>query len=115
VAIGNSLTTHLRLQAERIFPTHNQSITAYSSRHAMAADCKKASRDGVDKDLASMVLGHSVDKTACYYGSLFQSGGISMAPSNIRVSRVVKNKQKHRLSKRKTPGASVKSKGARMS
>lgn len=114
VGVGNSLTTYLRAQAERIFPAHNQSITAYSSRHAMAADCKKASRDGLDKDLASMVLGHRVDKTASYYGSLFQSGGISMAPSNVKISRAVKNKLKQRLGSRNPPRAAVKSRGARM-
>lgn len=101
---GNSLTTHIRSVGRKLWPKRKEAITCYSARHAMAADCKVAIKNGADPDLASQVLGHCVDKTQTYYGSLLQAGGISMVPTNVRVSRPVKNKQKFKNSLRKTPG-----------
>lgn len=106
VRVGNknSLTTYMRALAKQLWPHRKEAITAYTARHAMASDCKFATRNGADEDLASMVLGHSVDKTQSYYGNLRQAGGDSMAPSNLRVSRAVRNKQKLKNSNRALPG-----------
>lgn len=107
---GNSVTTHIRASAKKLWPKHNQSITAYSLRHAMAADCKKAMQDAedagidVDEDLVSKVLGHCVDKTKSYYGSTSQSAGKSVAPMGVVVPKVIKQKvsarNKQRANKR---------------
>lgn len=69
VTHGNSVTTHLREAGKKLWTGRKESISAYSARHAIASDCKKAIADGADPDLASQVLGHIVDKTASYYGS----------------------------------------------
>jgi hypothetical protein len=93
----------MRSIGKKLWPA-KEAITVYSARHAMAADCKSASHNpGTDPDLASKVLGHRVDKTASYYGSLFQSSGISVAPSNVMVTHPVKNKSKVKNSLRMTP------------
>lgn len=111
---ANSLTTHLRALGYKIWPDLKKAITCYTSRHAIASDCKLAISQGADPDLASKVLGHYVDKTASYYGSLFQSGGISLAPSNVIVSRPIKNKQKIKNNLRKTPGQNKKARNRKM-
>jgi len=107
---GNSLTTHIRSIGRKLWPKRKEAITCYSARHAMAADCKLAIQNGADPDITSQVLGHCVDKTQTYYGSLLQAGGVSMAPTNVRVSRPVKNKQKVKNSLRKAPGQLKKNK-----
>lgn len=89
---GNSVTTHMRSIGEKLWPKNKQSITVYTARHAMAADCKAAIATGVDPDLVSQVLGHVVDKTASYYGARFQSGGESVAPSEVIVPKLIKHK-----------------------
>ncbi len=94
---GNSLTTFMRALGKKLWPRHKEDITAYSARHAMAADCKKASAAGADSDLTSMVLGHRVDKTRTYYGSIFQSGGISVAPFRVHVPNAIKHTSKARF------------------
>ncbi|HEY9209978.1 MAG TPA: hypothetical protein VIO56_01095 [Methylotenera sp.] len=106
VRVGNknSLTTYMRSIGKKLWPDRKEAITAYSARHAMASDCKLAIKNGADEDLASMVLGHCVDKTQSYYGNLSQSGGDSMAPTNLVVCRPVRNKQKLKNSLRKLPG-----------
>ena len=106
---SNSVTTHIRATSKKLWPKHKQSITAYSLRHAMAADCKRAMRDAenagvdVDEDLVSKVLGHCVDKTESYYGSTSQSAGISIAPVGVVVTKEIKRKirarSKHHSSK----------------
>lgn len=101
---GNSVTTHMRQLGGKIWPNRKESITCYSARHAMAADCKKAIFDGADPDLVSQVLGHIVDKTASYYGNRFQSGGISVVPSDIKVPKVIKHKSKERNQARRRAG-----------
>jgi integrase len=93
---GNSVTTHMREIGKKLWPKKKQSITVYTARHAMAADCKAAIADGADPDLVSKVLGHIVDKTASYYGARFQSGGISMAPSEVVVPKAIKQKVRAR-------------------
>lgn len=107
---GNSLTTHIRSIGRKLWPKKKEALTCYSARHAMASDCKLAIELGADPDLASQVLGHCVDKTQTYYGSLLQAGGVSMAPTNVRVSRPVKNKLKAKHSIRKAPGQRKKDK-----
>lgn len=103
---GNSLTTHIRRLCKKLWPQHTKDITSYSIRHAIASDCKYAIAKGADPDLASKVLGHTVDKTATYYGShAHGGGGVSLAPSRVEVSRAVKNKLKQRLANRKLPGS----------
>jgi integrase len=97
---GNSLTTHLRAAARKLWPERKESITTYSTRHAISADCKKAIYDGADPDLASKVLGHIVDKTSSYYGALLQSGGISVAPTDVTVPQEVRHKVRERNKQR---------------
>lgn len=100
---GNSLTTYIRDLCRKIWPNHKQDVTAYTARHAMAADCKRAIINGAHPDLTSKVLGHAVDKTASFYGNCFQGGGVSLAPTNVKVRRPVKNKQKLKNSARAFP------------
>jgi integrase len=93
---GNSVTTNMRKTGKKLWPKKKQSITAYTARHAMAADCKVAIYDGADPDIVSQVLGHIVDKTASYYGARFQSGGISVAPTELVVPKAIKQKVRAR-------------------
>lgn len=93
---GNSVTTHLRSVGKKLWPERKETITVYTARHAMAADCKAAIYDGADPDLVSQVLGHVVDKTASYYGARFQSGGISVAPTEVVVPNAIKQKVRTR-------------------
>lgn len=97
---GNSLTTHLRKVAKKLWPWLKESITVYSARHAMAADCKKAIQNGADEDLVSEVLGHVVDKTASYYGAASQCGTNSVSPTEVVVSKKIKHKVKLRNKER---------------
>lgn len=111
---GNSVTTHMREVGRKIWPRRKESITVYTARHAMAADCKAAIAKGADPDLVSQVLGHIVDKTATYYGNRFQSGGTSVVPSEIKVPKDIRHKQRprseSRMSDGKIPGQKNKSK-----
>lgn len=100
VTYGNSVTTHLREAGRKLWPGRKESITAYSARHAIATDCKKAIADGADPDLASKVLGHIVDKTASYYGSTLQGGGISVAPTEVVVPQEIRLKVRARNKER---------------
>jgi hypothetical protein len=95
---GNSVTTNMRAIGKKLWTKKKQSITVYTARHAMAADCKAAIASSIapDLDLVSKVLGHIVDKTASYYGARFQSGGISMAPSEVEVPKPIKQKVRAR-------------------
>lgn len=99
---GNSVTTHMRAVGKKIWPKRKESITAYTARHAMAADCKSAIVNGADPDLVSKVLGHCVDKTASFYGNRFQSGGTSVVPSDVQVPKAVRQKSKERNERRRT-------------
>lgn len=96
VECGNSVTTHLRSVGKKLWPKRKETITIYTARHAMAADCKAAIHDGADPDMVSQVLGHVVDKTASYYGARFQSGGISVAPTDVVVPKAIKQKVRER-------------------
>lgn len=98
---GNSVTTHMRNTAEKIWPKRVQSVTLYTARHGMAADCKSAIVNGADPDLVSKVLGHCVDKTASFYGNRFQGGGIDVVPSDVHATRQVRHKSKDRNEKRR--------------
>lgn len=93
---GNSVTTNMREIGKKLWPRKKQSITVYTARHAMAADCKAAIHEGADPDLVSQVLGHLVDKTASYYGARFQSGGISVAPTEVVVPKAIQQKARER-------------------
>lgn len=97
---GNSVTTNMRDIGKKLWSKKKQSITVYTARHAMAADCKAAIHDGADPDMVSQVLGHVVDKTASYYGARFQSGGISVAPTEVVVPREIKQKVRARNNSR---------------
>ena len=97
---GNSVTTHMRSVAKKIWPRRKRSVTVYTARHAMAADCKAAIGLGADPDLVSQVLGHIVDKTASYYGNRFQAGGKSVTPSEVIVPKLIKHKVKTRNQER---------------
>jgi len=61
---GNSVTTYMRKIGKKLWPRKKQSITVYTARHAMAADCKAGIHEGIYPDLVSQVLGHVVDKTS---------------------------------------------------
>lgn len=90
---GNSVTTHIRNLAIKLWPKRKSKITVYSLRHAMAADCKYAIKHyGADKDLVSKVLGHFVDETQTYYGSSSQAKGRSVVPSAVTTPRPIKQK-----------------------
>jgi integrase len=104
VKSGNSVTTHMRSVGKKIWPRRKESITVYTARHAIAADCKAATAEGAEEDLVSKVLGHVVDKTASYYGARSQSGRGSIAPSEVSVPREVRNKQRNRSSNRMVNG-----------
>lgn len=98
---GNSVSTHIRSIAKKLWPLHKKSITCYTARHAMAADCKKATSEGADPDLISLVLGHIVDKTGSNYGSNnIRKGGRSMAPTNVTATKPIKHKVRDRNKKR---------------
>lgn len=102
----NSVTTHIRALAKRLWPKH-AAITSYSGRHAMAADCKSfvALNPNADPDLVSKTLGHRVDKTSSYYGTKSQSVGIlGMTPSKVVVTTKIKHKSKARNEARKDNG-----------
>ena len=101
--VANSVSTHMRNVAKKLWPRRKESITVYSARHAMAADCKQAVFDGGDPDLVSKVLGHTVDKTASYYGTRSQSGGNSVAPSDVKVPKEIKHKTSNRNASRSKP------------
>lgn len=97
---GNSVTTNMREIGRKLWSKKKQSITVYTARHAMAADCKAAIHKGADPDLVSQVLGHIVDKTASYYGARFQSGGLSATPSEVVVTKAIKQKMRARNHRR---------------
>ena len=101
---GNSVTTHMRSVAKKIWPKRTRSVTVYTARHAMAADCKAAIAAGDDPDLVSKVLGHIVDKTASYYGNQFQAGGKSVVPTEVMVPKPIRQKSKERNEIRKSMG-----------
>lgn len=101
---GNSITTHMRNIASKVWPKREQSITVYTARHAMAADCKAAVDQGADEDLVSRVLGHVVDKTASYYGTKSQSGSSSVVPSSVVVPKPVRHKMRQRSKDRAAVG-----------
>lgn len=90
----NSLTTHMRMVARKIWPTKKESITAYAARHAMASDCKYYTSTGGEEHFSSKVLGHVIDKTKSYYGDSKQSKGKSVAPKQIIVPLKIKRKIK---------------------
>ena len=104
VETPNSVTTHMRAVGKMLWPQHKESITCYTARHAMAADCKQAIAEGADPDLVSQVLGHVVDKTASYYGNRYQSGGRSMVPLDVTVTKQIKYKSRARNEARKSNG-----------
>jgi len=101
---GNSVTTHLRAIGHKLWPRRTETITVYTARHGMAAACKAAIAEGADPDLVSQVLGHIVDETASYYGNRFQSGGRIIVPSNIKVTKAIKHKQRSRIEVRRLDG-----------
>lgn len=103
VDIGNSVTTHMREVGKKIWPKRKESITCYTARHAMAAECKQAIFEGANPDLVSQVLGHIVDKTASYYGNRFQSGGVSVVPTAVKVPKEVRHKSTTRNANRRIP------------
>lgn len=115
VDFGNSVTTHIRATGIKLWPNHKESITVYTLRHAMAADCKKATNNAkdigadVDYDLVSKVLGHCVDKTCSYYGSPSQSAGDSVAPTEVEVPHIIKQKVSARNEQRKIKRGLIKS------
>ena len=103
---SNSVTTHLRAIAQKLWPNRNESITSYSARHAMAAECKYAvNYEDADPDLTSKVLGHVVDKTASYYGNASQAGGFNVLPSEVKTPHPIRHKVKARNAVRKANNA----------
>lgn len=97
----NSVTTHMRSVGLKLWPKRKESITCYTARHAMAAECKRAIANGSNPDLVSKVLGHVVDKTASYYGNRFQASGISVVPSLVLVPHPIRQKVRARNALRK--------------
>ena len=56
--------------------------------------CEAEIADGADPDMVSQMLGHIIDITTSYYGVLFQSGGISIAPTEVVVPNAIKQKMR---------------------
>lgn len=104
VDCGNSVTTHMRAIGKKLWPKRQETITVYTARHGMAAECKAAIDQGADPDIVSQVLGHIVDETASYYGNRFQAGGHSVLPCEIDVPKPIRHKQRERLAERKRNG-----------
>lgn len=102
---GNSLTTHIRAKARRLFQDHEQSITSYTLRHTMASNLKRLVVDGqADPDSVSMLLGHRVDKTATFYGHYSKSSNGGMAPTPVSVTNAIKRKLGKKNEARKIAG-----------
>lgn len=99
---ANSLTTHIRNVARRLWPCKRDSVTSYSLRHAMAADCKASPILEAEPELISQILGHRVDKTRSYYGDRSQGNG-RLAPQQVTATHPVKITEK---SLRRLPGKS---------
>jgi integrase len=90
---GNSVTTHIRAKARRLFKEHKQSITSYTLRHNIASAIKRLVADGqADPDSVSMLLGHRVDKTATFYGHHSKSSNGGMAPTVVSATHSIRRK-----------------------
>ncbi len=88
----NSVSTHMRSVGKRIWPKRKESITAYTARHAMAADCKASPLSETNPDFVSKVLGHQADDTKSYYGTRSQSSSDRFVPLAVKSTKTVKKK-----------------------
>lgn len=93
----NSISTHMRSIGIKIWPNRKESITAYTARHAMAADCKASEQNESVPDFVSQVLGHRADDTKSYYGTKSQSKSKAFAPTSVVVTTSIKKKVKSKL------------------
>lgn len=90
---GNSVTTHVRAKARKLFKEHKQSITTYTLRHNIASAIKRLVADGqADPDSVSMLLGHRVDKTATFYGHHSKSSNGGIAPTVVSATHAIRRK-----------------------
>lgn len=92
VKVPNSISTHMRSVGKRIWPKRKESITAYTARHAMAADCKASPLNETYPDFVSEVLGHQADDTKSYYGTRSQSSSDRFVPLAVKSTKPVKKK-----------------------
>lgn len=90
----NSISTHMRSVGKRIWPKRKESITAYTARHAIAADCKDSEQNESVPDFVSQVLGHRADDTKSYYGTKSQSKSKAFVPQVVTVTNLIKHKTK---------------------
>lgn len=86
----NSLTTHIRSVAKKLWPRKKESVTSYCFKHAMSADCKASPDFKNHPESISMVLGHRVDRTRSYYGTGSQGNLDGMAPAEVTASHEVR-------------------------
>lgn len=102
---GNSLTTHIRAKARKLFPGHTEDITSYTFRHTVASDAKRlVAEKRADPDSVSMLLGHRVDKTATFYGHYSKSSSGGMAPTVVSATHAIRRKLRPRNEARKKAG-----------
>lgn len=90
----NSISTHMRSVGIKLWPKRKEAITAYTARHAMAADCKNSEQNESVPDFVSQVLGHLADDTKSYYGTKSQSNSKAFVPQQVSVTKSVKHKTK---------------------
>lgn len=90
----NSISTHMRSVGKRIWPKRKESITAYTARHAIAADCKDSEQNESVPDFVSQVLGHRADDTKSFYGAKSQSKSKAFVPLLVSVTNSIKHKTK---------------------
>ena len=93
----NSVSTHMRSIGMKLWPKMKESITAYTARHAMAADCKDSEQSESVPDFVSKVLGHQADDTKSYYGTSSQSKSKAFVPVSVVVTTSIKHKIKSQI------------------
>jgi len=88
-ASGKRFSDALAKASARIWPKRREPLTAYSFRHAAAADMKAS---GLPGDDISAALGHASDVTKSMYGHARQGSRGGVAPA--RVTAAIRVKQK---------------------
>lgn len=87
-ANANNLTVEIRRRAARLWPNHQQTVTAYCFRHQWSADTKYLN----DGESVSRGLGHASAKTRRHYGTASQASGLChLQPIKIEADRTVRS------------------------
>lgn len=91
-ASGKRFSDALAKASARIWPKRREPLTAYSFRHAAAADMKAS---GLPPDEISAALGHASDVTKSMYGHARQGSRGGVAPARVKAAKQVKRKATH--------------------